>query len=759
VPFATVTRVAHLTTRAAAIAVAVLAGTPALAGACPGAAPACPYVSAGEIGQRSGGVVRFPQALAVAPDGTVYVGDQHSRVVHAFAADGTFLREIGIPGTRPGQLSSVGALAVAQDGTLFVADGSNRIDRFDATGRLLHSWGRPGSETGEFRFGAGGGNDAGAGGGLAASGTHVFVADSGNDRVQRFALDGSQGMVLVPPGQLAYPKGLAVRNTRLVVADDQNHRVLALDTGGRLLRVVGNGEGSSPGQLSFPYGVALDAAGRLFVADNLNHRVVRFGTQPDYRYVSRWGGFGTTPGRLAYVRAIAVDRAGENIYVANTGNDRIDVFDRGGQLLRSFGRSGRSQGQFNGPTGVAADAAGLRAVADSVNGRIEWLDAAGTFLTSWGSPNPGPTVLPRPVAIAFDGVGDAYVLDQRRARILVFPRGSGQPARSIAAQGSGPGRLLDPSALAIDAGGTITVADTGNERLARFTTSGTYLGAITGAGHARGVAVVPDGSRIYVSDSSNQITVYAPDGSELDSFGGTGSKLGKLNAPAQMTVDGAGNLWVADRGNNRIQKFGPAGERLQTFGERGTGQGQFIHPTSVSVDCNGLLTVTDSSNQRVQQFALAEPTVGPCAALGPLGTPPTPKSPTLPPAPGPELVLRILRADRVLRSRTVPLRLRCDTTCDVVIEGTLSERSVPRRKARKGRKGTRRPVAVKLRTTKAKLAAGQSLLLRPELSAMQASRLRKALGRRRGLSLSLTITATSPSGEVTSIEEHRDATG
>ncbi len=179
------------------------------------------------------------------------------------------------------------------------------------------------------------------------------MADSGNDRIQRFSLSGGEGMELVQPGQLAYPKGVAVRKTRLLVADDQNHRVQAFDTGGRLLTTIGRGEGTSPGQLSFPYGVAMDTSGRVFVADNLNHRIVRFGTAPEYRYVSRWGGFGTMPGRLAYVRALAVGPTGE-IYVANTGNDRIDVFSRGGSLLRSFGRSGRAQGQFNNPAGVAA---------------------------------------------------------------------------------------------------------------------------------------------------------------------------------------------------------------------------------------------------------------------------------------------------------------------------------------------------------------------------------------------------------------------
>src|SRR6188472_973216 len=453
--------------RALAATVVLAALCPAAASAdCPGATPACPYTAVAQIGQRGEGVMRFPQAVAIGPDGSVYVGDQASHVVQVFGPDGVFRREVGIAGSAPGQLGAVGAIAVASDNTLLVADGSNRIDRYDANGTLLNSWGGTGSAIGQFRFGAGSGNSAAAGGGLAVAGNTVYVADTGNDRIQRFTLDGGHGAEIVPPGLLANPRGIAVRRTRLFVADDQHHRLVVFDTGGHLLRAVGQ-NGSGPGQLNFPYGVATDAPGRVFVADDLNHRVVRFSSGPVYPYKGRWGSYGTAPGRLAYPRGIAVDAAG-SVYVANTGNDRIDVFDKGGALLRSFGISGRSAGQFDAPVGVASDSGGIRAVTDSINGRVQLLHPDGTLASSWGSPAPGPTILPDPVAVAFDGAGNAYVLDRRRSRIVVFARATGLPVRTIGSPGSGPGQLLNPSALTIDGAGTIVVADSGNERIARF---------------------------------------------------------------------------------------------------------------------------------------------------------------------------------------------------------------------------------------------------------------------------------------------------
>ncbi len=732
---------------AAALAPAALAA-PAAAD-CPGASAACPYTSIAQIGQV-GGVLRFPQAVAVGSDGAVYVGDQASHVVHVFDADGSLRGTIGVPGTQPGQISSVGSLAVGTDG-LFVAEGAtNRVLRFDTTGTALGSFGGSGDALGRFRFGAGGGNDAAAGGGLALAGGFVYVVDTGNDRVQRLLPNGTDPVELVAPGPLANPRGIAVWGGRVFVADDQHHRIGVFDVAGHPVTSIGSGRGSGPGQLNYPYGVAVDPKGRVFVADDLNHRVVRFGGVPAYAYRARWGSYGRQPGQLAYPRGLATDAQG-NVYVADTGNDRIDVFDNSGTLLRSFGADGRAPGQFDAPTGVAADASGVRAVTDAVNGRVQLLNPDGSVAAVWGSPNPGPTVLPHPVAVAFDGSGNAYVLDDRRSRIVVFDRATGTPVRTIGSPGSGPGQLLAPSALAIDAAGTISVADDGNARIARFALDGSYLGSTTGVDDPRGIAVTPDGARTYVTDGANRITAYDPAGGVLATFGGTGSKLGKLNAPGQLTVDAGGDLWVADRGNNRVQEFGPDGERLLTLGTRGAGPGQFIHPAGVSVDCHGLLTVTDTDGNRVQQFALAAPPAAACGTLPAPAQPAAPQTPTLPAPPGPALTLRVLRTTGLFASRTLPLRVGCDTTCTLTASGTLTQRSTPA----KGHRAASAPLG----TQRLTIHAGQTAIVRLRLSQSSTRRLRRALKARRGLTALLQVTATASVGAPSVLTSRVQVTG
>lgn len=746
-----------LSVLATGVLAGALAGPPAVAGAadCPGALPAgvCPYTQGSQIGERSGGVLRFPQAVTVGPDGAVYVADQKSHTIQVFNADGSFRRDFGFSGSKPGQLTSVGGVALGVDGSVFVTTGANRVDRFAPDGTLMTSWGKTGQGVGEFVFGAGGGNDSPAGGGIAVTHDTVYVADSRNDRIQRFDLNGGLGQVMVPPGTLQTPMGLAVRKTRLLVADDQNHRIAVFDTAGRPIGQIGEGEGSSRGQLRNPYDVALDAAGRVFVADDLNHRVVRYAPQPLYQFKARWGFYGTGPGTLAFPRGIATDKAGL-VYVTNTGNDRIDVFDNGGTLLRSMGRSGRSSGQWDTPAGVTADPSGVRAVADSVNGRVQFLGPDGAIVSIMGSPNPGPTILPDPVATAFDAQGNVFVLDQRRSRIVAFSRQTGLPFRTIATEGSGPGQLLAPSALAITAGGTILVADTGNGRVARFTTSGTVLSDLPVTGSPRGIAVTPDGSRVYVSTASDhRIRAYAPDGTQLAQFGGLGNKIGKLVAPAQISLDPGGNVWVADRGNSRVQQFGPDGERLAAFGARGTGPGQFLRPESVAVDCRGTVTVSDTDNNRVQQFTLATPPAAPCASLPAVGVPPAPKSPVLPAPDGPELKLKVLRTTNLLRTRTLPISVGCDTTCTLTASATLTPRAAPVAPPRP-KKGRTRPipkrVVVTLSTPGRKIAGGTSALVRFGLTKADAARLTKALGRFRGLVAEVQLTATGDAGDPTS---------
>src|SRR5271167_1572760 len=142
---------------------ALLAGTLAAGGAsavrasaaaCPGSgAGPCPYAAAEIIGQRSEGLLRFPEAVAVDTQGNVYVADQLSYVVQKFTADGAFVTEWGSYGGGHDQFGPIGGLATDAAGDVYVVDSSHdRIQKFGPHGEFITAWGHHGGD--EFPVGA-----------------------------------------------------------------------------------------------------------------------------------------------------------------------------------------------------------------------------------------------------------------------------------------------------------------------------------------------------------------------------------------------------------------------------------------------------------------------------------------------------------------------------------------------------------------------------------------------------------------------------
>lgn len=239
-----------------------------------------------------------------------------------------------------------------------------------------------------------------------------------------------------------------------------------------------------------------------------------------------------------------------------------------------------------GPVGLAIDSnstSSVLYVADDPNGRIVKIDlATGNRLAAWGQTGNGQLQFNRPYGVAVDpATHDIYVTERDNHRVQritnngAFVMGWGTP-------GTAPGQFYQPIGIAADANGNVYVADHGNNRIEKFHVTQTTAG--------------------YNVDL---VTMW----------GGTGSANGQFNAPYGLTLDAAGNVWVADAQNHRLQKFDPNGKFLASFGTFGTGDGQFDTPTWINFDSSGNMYVaetnsdpqnlaaTDLSNQRVQKFS------------------------------------------------------------------------------------------------------------------------------------------------------------
>jgi DNA-binding beta-propeller fold protein YncE len=164
------------------------------------------------------------------------------------------------------------------------------------------------------------------------------------------------------------------------------------------------------------------------------------------------------------------------------------------------------------------------------------------------------------------------------------------------------------SGIAVDSVGNVYVADTGNGRIQKFDTNGTFLKEIVASGTLQGpfgVAVDASGN-VYVTDTgNNSIQKFDANGISLDQWGAAGADNGNFDSPQGISLDSSGNIYVADYNNNRIQKFAPDGSFIAAWGSVGSSAGQFNSPLGVAVDNTGNVFVADyrnNGNSRIQKF-------------------------------------------------------------------------------------------------------------------------------------------------------------
>lgn len=177
----------------------------------------------------------------------------------------------------------------------------------------------------------------------------------------------------------------------------------------------------------------------------------------------------TCDGEFRGPTGIAANRQGE-LYVVESswwpglGGHRVQKFDPTGQLLLQWGGEGSAPGQFNLPTGIALDAEENVFVADSYNSRIQKFAPDGTFLAAWGAHGTEPGQLNCPQGLAVDGAGDLWVADTYNNRIQQFTA-AGKFLTARGRQGTGAGEFWLPCGIAVDQAGTVYVADTMNNRV------------------------------------------------------------------------------------------------------------------------------------------------------------------------------------------------------------------------------------------------------------------------------------------------------
>jgi len=302
------------------------------------------------------------------------------------------------------------------------------------------------------------------------AGTVIMTAD------QIFGAD------LYPPLGLNAPRSIAAgRNEDLYVADSRNHRILHIAADGSLLQEWGTfadqATGDAPlGTFNEPWGVAVGPDGSVYVSDTWNHRVQKFAE--DGEPIKMWGQYGQPLPEIPESkssfwgpRGIAVDSQGR-VFIADTGNKRIVVFDEDGNYITEFGSAGFDPGQFDEPVGVAVAGDGTVYVTDTWNQRVQSFvpseDGALYFPSVQWDVNAwfGQSLDNKPfIAVSEDK--HVFISDPEGYRVIEFTE-NGEFVRTWGDFGVGSTEIGLASGLTVDPLGFVWVTDAGNNRILRY---------------------------------------------------------------------------------------------------------------------------------------------------------------------------------------------------------------------------------------------------------------------------------------------------
>ena len=259
------------------------------------------------------------------------------------------------------------------------------------------------------------------------------------------------------PFQLMRTYGVGVDSKGKIYAVDQGvGAVFIFDSENKShVELIGHGRQANFGMIA---GLALDDDDRLFISDASLRHVLVFSPNHEQEAV-----FGADV--LVRPSGLAIDRQNRFVYVADTGNDVVDVFDADSyKFLRQIGKPSKKHeqsgpGAFSLPEGVAVDSDGNVYVTDTFNDRIETFDADGQFINTFGKNGDGPADFERPKGVAIDRDGHIWVVDAAQNRVKVFDQ-EGRLLIYFGGPGNYPGQFMGPWGIAIGPSNQVVVSET-----------------------------------------------------------------------------------------------------------------------------------------------------------------------------------------------------------------------------------------------------------------------------------------------------------
>ena len=570
------------------------------------------------------------------------------------AATGTF-QSVLSAGNGPSGFYAPNGLAVDGSGNVYIAaSGNNTI-------RMISPFGIVTTLAGS----ASSGNADGIGAvasfnqphGVATDGNgNVYVADQYNNTIRKIApggvvttFAGQPGLSGTADGPVAsarfyYPQGMVADGTgNLYVADTYNHTIRKITASGTVTTIAGlpgttgtqNGSGSAA-RFNYPTGMTMDSSGNIFVADAFNHEIRKVTSTGQVTTLAGFPGLsGTADGTGTGARfntpgAVAWDGWG-NFYVTDESNFTVRKVTADGVVTTFAGMPGvsgttdgtGSAARFSYIYGVGVDPWGNIYIGDSGNQTIRKITPAGAVTTYAGTPGliantngfgasggitSGTLVLT--ITIPVPVITSALGATGTQGSAFTYQIAATNSPTSFSASGLPSGLTIDATTGVIS--GTATASGTFNIVLNASNTAGNPARF----NNPMGVTVDGNGN-VYVADCNNQtirkITLTGAVSTLAGSPGIPGSADGVGNSarfydPIGAAVDGNGNVYVGEFSNNSIRKISPSGAVLTLAGgAEGSADGvgsaaQFSAPSGVAVDGNGNIYVADVRNDTIRKI-------------------------------------------------------------------------------------------------------------------------------------------------------------
>ena len=528
---------------------------------------------------RHSGGMRSLGGIAIDSQDNVFVVDGADGRIQKFNSSGQFLREITGPqscrrnrrwesaefcGAGFARDTSPGMQGIAIDSqdNLYLAEGaSHQILKFDSDHYLVKRWGGQGCGRGQFQRGG-----SGVSGVAVDEQDNVYVASAGGctHQVQKFDPNGKfikgwGGLIGYSYGPAGL-QGIAVGGVSsssskdseegectgeeesedyfIYVADQRNHRIQKFDSEGNFVSQWGKwgghyryGNKPKGGTFAYPYDVAADKKGNVYVADFANHRIQKFDANGSF--ITQWGNpneaFSYGSGDLAYPTGVGIDQDG-NVWVADHTNQVVKKYDSSGNRLETWpkgetrgswirSKTGRWRPMFLHPRDIEVDKSGNVYVLEFDRARVQKLDKDGLFKLSFGSQT---------------GVYPDTVCRRRSG-----------------CWSSSPGKFGMPRRIATDNEGNLLVTDM--HRIQKFSSAGNLLQTIGRGG----------------------------------GWWSRGSRKGEFNEPTGVAVAPDGRIFVADQHNHRVQVFDSDGNFDTQWGKRGRRKGEFNEPLGLAIGKGG----------------------------------------------------------------------------------------------------------------------------------------------------------------------------